>query len=400
MFYRISPYKHITFPVTIIFLFYNLVFLSSCLDNPDTNPTSTKVFYPDTQFVMGVDLSYVNAILEQGTKYRDSNGIEKNPYDLFQKLGSNVVRVRKWHTPSWQTNLYGSIKYHEKNDVLKTILEAKKHNMKVLLDLHYSDNWADPLKQETPKAWQGLPLQSLRDSVYQYTLQYLHFLQSNNATPEYIQIGNENNGGMCYPVGRIDNNNFSNFVTLLAAGSKAVRDFSNQSSIKPNIIIHVAQFQSAKWWIEGILKAGIPFEYDILGVSHYYKWSEVNDWSHLTASINDLISYTKKDLMVLETAFPWTSLNKDNYSNILNSDGIPEGYSIDKTSQNKYLKDLTQAIIDGGGKGVFYWEPAWISSPLKDQWGTGSSWENNAFFDFENRLLNSVDYMTFKYTFE
>src|SRR5690606_28766117 len=129
---------------------------------------------------------------------------------------------RKFHNPAWQTALYGSVKYHEEKDVAKTIAEAKKNNMKVLLDLHYSDSWADPHKQETPQAWKNLPLNILKDSVYQYTYNYLQYLVSEDLIPEYIQIGNDTCPGMCHPAGRIEQNDFSAFCTLLAAESKAV----------------------------------------------------------------------------------------------------------------------------------------------------------------------------------
>lgn len=381
-------------------IFVGSLIFSGCSGNqPDTLPETNVTYYEDTQFVMGADLSYVNALTDAGVIYRDSNNVQKNPYTIFKELGTNLVRVRKWHTPSWQTSLYGGIKYHEAQDVAKTIRESKKAGMKVLLDLHYSDNWADPHKQETPKAWQSLPLSVLSDSIYQYTLNYLQYLSAQNLVPEYIQIGNENNGGMCYPIGKINNNQYKNFCTLLAAGSKAVRDFSAQSQIKPKIIIHVAQFQDAGWWTDGVLSSGVPVDYDILGVSHYYKWSEVNEFAGITAAVKNLINKTKKDVWVVETAFPWTTNSKDNYGNILSAEKIPQGYTTTRESQNKYLEDLTQAIIDGGGKGIIYWEPAWVSSSLKDQWNTGSSWENATFFDFQNKAHSSLKYMTKKYLF-
>ena len=284
-------------------------------------------------------------------------------------------------------------------DVAKTIRDSKKAGMKILLDLHYSDNWADPHKQETPAAWKGLPLAVLSDSIYQYTYKYLMYLQSQDLVPEYIQIGNENNGGMCYPAGQIVNGNYKNFCTLLAAGSKAIRDFSKQSVIKPKILIHVAQFQDAKAWIEGVLQSGIAVDYDILGLSHYYKWSTVNEPEKIKSSIRELITITKKDLWVVETAFPWTTQNKDNYQNILSDEGIPAGYTATRESQNKYLQDLTQLIIDGGGKGIIYWEPAWISSSLRDQWNTGSAWENAAYFDYSNKAHSTLKFMRHPYAF-
>ena len=383
-----------------LFLLICIYWNASCQDpNHQNQNIDTANIYPDTQFVMGADLSYVNALLDAGVVYRDSNNVPKNPYSIFRELGTNLVRVRKWHTPSWQINLYGAIKYHEAVDVARTIEQAHKNQMTVLLDLHYSDNWADPHKQETPAAWKNLPLNILKDSVYNYTLSYLKYLQSRDLIPEYIQIGNENNTGMCHPAGKINQNDFSGFCTLLAAGSKAIRDFSLSSTKKPKIMIHVAQFQEADWWITGILNSGIGVDYDILGVSHYYKWSQVNDPVKIEESIQLLKQKSGKDVWVIETAFPWTLQNKDGYPNILSAENIPSGYTTSREDQNRYLRDLTQNIINAGGKGIIYWEPAWVSSSLKDQWNTGSAWENATYFDFQNKVHGSLNFMTYPYKF-
>ena len=103
--------------------------------------------------------------------------------------------------------------------------------------------------------------------------------------------------------------------------------------------------------------------------------------------------------MVVEIAYPWTPDSKDTYSNILSGSAAVEGYPITKQGQYEYMKDFTQAVIDGGGSGVMYWEPCWISSNLKDQWNTGSSWENCTFFDFSGKPLPVIKYMQYRYTF-
>jgi len=375
-----------------------LVACNNAQETKDQEPQN-KNKYEDSQFVMGVDLSYVNAVLDHGGKFRDSNSKEVNPYLFLSQNGANVVRVRLWHTPGWQNSLYGSIKYSHLADVTKTILKAKEAGMKVNLDLHYSDDWADPAKQATPKAWQNADLAALKDSVYNYTTAVLLHLKNQNLTPEYIQIGNENNGGMCFPIGKINNNNFSNFGQLLQSGIKAVRDFSQSSDIKPKIILHVAQFQHADYWANGVINGAGVTDFDILGVSHYYLWSDLKTNEEVTNSIKNLKTKYGKEVMIVETAFPWTTANADSYANIISGTNLPAGYSATKAGQLKYMIDLTQAIIDGGGKGVMYWEPCWLTSSLKDQWGTGSSWENNTFFDFTGKPLPVIDFMVEAYKF-
>ncbi|HMS71151.1 MAG TPA: glycosyl hydrolase 53 family protein, partial [Saprospiraceae bacterium] len=310
-----------------------------------------------------------------------------------------LVRLRLWHTPSWQIPLHGAIKYSHLADVSKTIKRAKEAGMQVNLDLHYSDDWADPQKQQTPKAWQGLSLKLLQDSIYNYTKQVLENLAAQNLTPEYIQVGNENNGGMCFPVGQISNNNYTNFASLLKSGIKAVRDFSQTANIKPKIILHVAQLQNAEWWANGVVNNGGVTDFDVLGLSHYFIWSEINNNNGVKTTIANLKFKYKKEVMIVETAYPFTSASNDNYSNIISGQTGAPNYEVTTAGQLNYMKDLCQAVIDGGGKGVMYWEPAWITSTMKDQWGVGSSWENNAFFDYSSKGLPVLDYLTFPYKF-
>jgi arabinogalactan endo-1,4-beta-galactosidase len=355
--------------------------------------------YDHTKFVMGADLSYLNAMVDNGAQFTH-NGKKDDPYAIFKSVGTNNVRVRLWHTPTWQKDVYGSMKYSNLTDVIKTITKAKKNGMTVTLDLHYSDDWADPQKQETPTAWKNLALNTLSDSIYNYTLKVLQTLSATNLTPEYIQVGNENNNGICAPKGSVSNNNFNNFGVLLKSGIKAVRDFSVTSAIKPKIILHVAQLQNAGWWTDGVIgKAGVT-DFDIIGLSHYFKWSEVHTMAGVTDIIKNLKTKYNKQVMIVETAFPWTNDSKDGYPNIINGSENKTGFEVSKTGQLAYMKALVQAIIDGSGSGVMYWEPAWVSTPtFKDRWGTGSSWENNAYFDFNNSTLPVVNFMSAEYKF-
>jgi arabinogalactan endo-1,4-beta-galactosidase len=310
-----------------------------------------------------------------------------------------VVRVRLWHNPQWQQALNNGKMYSDLYDVERTMQRAKAAGMAVSLDIHYSDTWADPANQTTPAAWAGLSLNVLKDSVYNYTLAVLNYFKSKNLTPEMIQVGNENNNGMLWPVGKITNNNFAPFCTLLKSGIKAVRDFSATATIKPQIILHVAQLQDAGWWCTNVITNGGVTDFDIIGLSHYSKWSTVNSMADITANISNLKTAYGKKVMVVETGYPFTTQSADSYNNLIDGTAAVTGYPITAEGQLNYMKDLTQAIIAGGGTGIMYWEPAWITSPLKDLWGTGSSWENMCLFDYSNNTLPAIDYMTYPYKF-
>ncbi|HET9058071.1 MAG TPA: glycosyl hydrolase 53 family protein [Chitinophagaceae bacterium] len=350
------------------------------------------------KFSMGADLSFVNEIEDFGGQYKDS-GVVKDPFTIFKNYGANTIRVRLWHNPSWNLALTNGRLYSDLADVEKTIRRAKDNGMAVNLNLHYSDNWADPQKQEIPAAWQGLGFNVLKDSVYEYTLRVLNYFKSKNLTPEMIQIGNENNFGMLWPLGKVVNNDYAAFAELLKSGIKAVRDFSALSTIKPQIIIHEAQLQTALAWADGLIAKNGVTDFDIIGLSHYSKWSTVNKMDSITYIISQLKKTYNKKIIVVEAAYPWTIENADNYNNFIGPEAAVQGYPISKEGQLKYMIDLTQAVIDGGGSGIQYWEPAWITSSLKDQWGTGSAFENCTLFDFSGNTLPALSFMKYNYRF-
>lgn len=389
------------FRLFILFCFFTITIGSSCKKNntpvtPQPTPVQ-KVFYNRNTFVMGADLSYVNQVADYGGIYKDSS-VTKDPFVIFKNRGANVVRVRLWHNPQWLKALNGGKMYSDLYDVEKTIQRAKAAGMAVNLDFHYSDSWADPGNQTTPAAWAGLSLTVLKDSVYNYTLAVLNYLKNKNLTPEMVQVGNETNQGMCWPVGKTSGSNFTSFCTLLNSGIKAVRDFSTTSVIKPEIILHVAQLHNTSFWCNNIVNGGVS-DFDIIGLSHYSKWATVNTMADITTTIRNLKTTYGKKIMIVETGYPFTTQNADSYNNIIDIAAQVSGYSITNEGQYNYLKDLTQAIISGGGSGIMYWEPAWITSSLKDLWGTGSSWDNMCLFDFGSNTLPAIDYMTYAYKF-
>ncbi|MEA1887033.1 MAG: glycosyl hydrolase 53 family protein [Bacteroidota bacterium] len=381
-----------------ILLILALAFISmlSCNKNEVNDNKEERVFYSPDTFLMGADLSYVNEILDHGGRYLDSGKVT-DPYTIFRKYGTGAVRFRLFHTPQWTADLYGGDKmYHDFEDVRLGIQRTKEEGMRVLLDFHYSDNWADPGKQVPPAAWEGLDPATLGDSIYNYTYHTLSKLDGEGLMPEYVQVGNEINPGFVLPHGnRWDNT--AQFISLINRAINAVRDAAAESSVDTRVLIHVAQPENVDNWLSGLSQAGLA-EYDIIGMSYYYIWS--------STSLNELSDYIRevketygKDVMVLETAYPWTLENDDSYPNIIDVDKMEANYPATEAGQYKYLKKLTQEIIDGGGKGIFYWEPAWISSNAKTQWGTGSAFDCNTFFDFQGDVLQGMDYMTFNYTF-
>ena len=386
----------------LIISFFGLTIpLASCQKNSDNTvvtPPVTKTFYSWNQFVMGADLSFTNQLEDNGIIYKDSSSA-KDPFTIFKQHGCNLIRVRLWNNPQWEIPYTNGHLYSDLIDVEKTIQRAKAAGMAVNLDLHYSDSWADPQHQTIPSAWANKSLAVLKDSVYNYTLSVLQYLQSKNLVPEMIQIGNEINIGMLWDTGKVVNNNFNAFGQLLNSGIKAVRDFSKTSTFQPKIILHVAQLNNADWFINGVINLGGVTDFDVLGVSHYTPWTSLTAMSQVSSYISNLKSKYKKDIMIVETAYPFTSLYNDNYTNQISGSAPYDGYGVSQQEQLRFMKDLTQQVITGGGIGVMYWAPDWVSSPMKDNWGTGSSWENCALFDFQSNALPALDFMNQTYKF-
>ena len=338
---------------------------------------------------LGVDLSYINEMEDCGGVYREG-GRRVEPFTLFAERGANLVRVRLWHTPPSEYSAFP--------DVQRTIRRAKEAGMQVLLDFHYSDHWADPSKQVPPAAWNGLTTNGVGDSVYAYTRRVLDRLADEDLLPEMVQVGNEINPGFLLPHG--DRARWAQFRRLLEAGIRAVREVADERETHIDIMLHVAQPEHAMSWFNEATRAGLE-DYDVMGISYYSQWSSV-PLAELPGRIEELVSsFAPRDLLVVETGYPWTLSGADGANNILGRDALVSGYPATPAGQKAYLTDMTQAVFDGGGGGVVYWEPGWVSTRCRTLWAQGSHWENATFFNFRegNEVLPGIDFINHAYDF-
>lgn len=396
------------------FLLIILLFLSfSCNDkkgsteDPKAEEKSKYHLFAPDEFAMGVDLSYVNQIEDHGGVYRDSSKV-RDPFRIMKDHGANMIRVRLWHNPVWVRTAYNNQQkqlYSGLADVIKTIQRAKALGLAVNLDIHYSDSWADPGKQKPPVAWESITsLQVLKDSVYNYTFSILSKLNKQGLMPEMVQIGNETNCGLMM-TGTIPgfpnldgcNNHWLELGTVINSGIKAVRDVAVNSVVKTKVALHVADPKNVEWWFGKITTSAAVTDFDVIGMSYYPLWHTTVAFGDIPALITKLKNTYNKKVMILETAYPWTTEYSDSYNNQFGSQTPLTGYPFTKEGQTKLMTDLCQNVLNAGGSGVMYWEPAWISSQLKDLWGTGSSWENCTFFDFTGNAISSIDYMRYSY---
>jgi len=317
-------------------------------------------------FIRGADLSFLPEIELYNLKFFDASGNVKDVLTILREAGCNTVRLRLWHTP--QSAHSG---FSEVVDFSNRIKEA---GMKVYLTVHFSDTWADPGQQATPSAWQGLALAQLKDSVYHYMEKVITVIK-----PEYVSLGNEINGGMLWEQGRI--NNGANLYQLLEQAALATR----QASDTTKIIIHFAGLDGSDWFFNQIRNNDI--DYDIIGLSYYPAWHG-KSLDSLKNTLNHLAADFSKPVFIAETAYPFTLEWEDMTNNVigLQQQLIP-AYPATPQGQEDFLYALREIIeSSANGAGFCYWGGEWIAfkGPLA---GYGSSWENQALFDFDNHAL-------------
>lgn len=328
---------------------------------------------PPGGLYLGGDLSYVNEMEDCGAVYR-LHGKPIDPFVLLKREGGNLVRVRIWVNPTWT-------KYSNYADVLKTIRRAHAAGLQALLDFHYSDDWADGGKQIAPAAWANLSADDQVRALRDYTLDTLRKLDADGAMPEMVQVGNETNpellGGKI-PGGPI---NWERNARLLNAGIQAVQETGRSGSIAPRIMLHIAQPENVLPWFDAATKAGVS-GFDLIGISYYKKWSSEQP-AGLKATIAEAKRRYAKDVIVVETGYPFTLEGADTANNLLGEDALVPGYPATPEGQRTFMVDLTQLTIDAGGIGVVYWEPNWVSTKCGTRWGKGSDWENATWFNYK-----------------
>lgn len=335
----------------------------------------------DLSFYRGADISSLPELESDSVLFRD-NSITDDALSILKMHGINSIRIRLWHTPDEPWNGL--------NKTLEMAQRIKNAGLHFLLDIHYSDWWADPAHQTPPSVWDALTVDEMADSVYNYTSHVMSSLLNVGALPDMVQIGNEIGCGMLWPLGAVCGENdtaeqWQNLAGFINAGVQAVADAAGDSV---QIMIHDfrgGDASGALWFYSHLDEYGV--EYDVIGLSYYPWWH--GDLSDLAANMGNLAYTFEKPVVVVETAYPWTLAWNDNTNNIVGSeDQLLSGYPATPAGQAQFLSDLMDRVEDvwgGYGSGVYYWEPAWTSGA-----SSGSPWENLALFDFEGGALEGL----------
>lgn len=379
-------------------------------------------------FIRGVDISSILVEENSGVVYYNEAGEEQDIFQTLAENGVNYIRVRVWNDP-YDENGNG---YGGGNNDTATAAEigrrAAQYGMKLCVDFHYSDFWADPSKQMCPKAWEDMAIEEKSEALYQYTRESLQEILEAGADVGMVQIGNEINYGMS---GETD---WTKRRQLLQAGSKAVREVSQESDRDIRIAVHFTDVSDT----EGILQIAQKLQdkeidYDIFAVSYYPFWHGTME--NLTEVLKQISEEYGKEVMVAENSYPYTTGDGDGNANSIGEEDILPEYPASVQGQTHEIRDVCAAVAAVGkaGIGYFYWEPAWIPVNVyeesadnaaqvladnKEAWESkgagwassyaagydpkdagqyygGSSWDNQALFDYEGHPLASLQ--VFKY---
>ena len=311
-----------------------LLIVLGCSKNQPHNPLITPVKVLPVpvnilavNFAKGADISWITQMESNSVKFYSSAGVEQDIIQILKDKGMNSIRLRVWVNPAGG--------WCNKADILVKALRAKALGLRIMIDFHYSDFWADPGKQNKPATWVGLDIHKLDSAVSAHTTDVLTTLHINGIRPEWVQIGNETNDGMLWDEGRASKS-MTNFASLINAGYTAVKAIN--SSIK--VVVHISNgYDNSlfRYMFDGLKAAGA--KYDVIGMSLYpsaTNWADLD--TQCLANMNDMVNRYGRQVMVCEV-----------------------GMDVNAPAASKaFLTDIIKkvnSIPGGNGLGVFYWEP-------------------------------------------
>ena len=356
---------------SLTFLLAGCLLLTGCSATP-TIPAITsetlqveKVENLPEDFILGMDASCVPALEKGGVCYYDHNGVKKNVFEILKENGINYIRVRVWNDPfDKDGNGYGGGNCDLEN-AIAIGREATRCGMKLLVNFHYSDFWADPGKQMEPKAWKGMDIDAKCDALYQYTKESLRKLKDAGVDVGMVQVGNETNGALCGEYATMVGG-WERIMQMISAGSKAVREVCPEALVA----VHFTNPEKPESYVSyGKNLDDYQVDYDVFATSYYPCWHGTLD--NLAAVLSDIANTYGKRVMVAETSYAFTTNDTDFFGNTMGS-GMATGYPFTQQGQADFVRDVIDTVVNKttNGIGVFYWEGTWISAG-------GSSYEEN-----------------------
>ncbi|MFJ5034294.1 glycosyl hydrolase 53 family protein [Streptomyces sp. NPDC088560] len=337
--------------------------------------------------IHGADISSLAKSEAKGGVYKTSSGTTGDALAILKSYGMNYARLKVWVNPADGFN--------DKAHVLAMAKRIKAQGVKLLVDFHYSDTWADPGAQTKPAAWTGHTYSQLKTDVYNHTYDVLNALKAQGTTADMVQIGNEINGGILWSEG--STSNWSQLAGLLNSGYDAAKAVSSSTVVA----LHLAKGgdkSGTEWWFDNAVANGVKF--DAIGLSYYGYWH--GPLSDFQTTLDDAASRYGKPVFVAETAYPFTLANNDALENQIDTTAkLVSGYPATVAGQTKWMNDvasIVEAVPGGRGLGVFYWEATW-TAVSGNGWDptdatSGNGWENQALFGYDDKALSSMTWFS------
>ncbi|MFJ2814844.1 MULTISPECIES: glycosyl hydrolase 53 family protein [unclassified Streptomyces] len=333
--------------------------------------------------IKGSDISSLAKSEAKGGVYKTSTGTNGDAITILKNAGMNYARLKVWVNPADGFN--------DKAHVLAVAKRVKAAGMKLLVDFHYSDTWADPGKQTKPAAWASHTYSQLRTDVYNHTYDVLNALKAQGTTADMVQVGNEINGGMLWSDGSTDN--WPQLAGLLNSGYSAVKAVSSSTQVA----LHLADAgddATVRWWFDSAKANGV--NYDVIGLSYYGYWH--GSLAAAQATLDDTAARYGKPVYIAETAYPFRLDSDDSLENQIDIPSeLVAGYPATSAGQLAWMNavaSIVEAVPNGRGLGVFYWEATW-TAVNGNGWdpadaSSGNAWENQALFGYDDRALPSM----------
>lgn len=325
---------------------------TSCSNDDAVIPEQEKK-YDMTGFAKGADVSWLSELESNGTLFYDANGKPQECMALLRDLGMNSIRLRVWVNPDGG--------WCGKDDVVAKAWRAQKLGMRLMIDFHYSDTWADPGKQYVPAAWKDYTFEQMKQAVADHTRDVLTALKERNIDVEWVQVGNETSDGMLWNdadgadalavTGRASKN-MANFAAYVNAGYDAVK------AVYPDakVIVHLDKgnkLSQYTWMFDGLKQHGA--KWDVIGMSLYPDWITDQTWQQVSddclANMQTLSTKYGCNVILSEIGMVW---NSENAAPFL-----------------KKMVDGCKALSIC--EGVFYWEP--------ETYGNLNGYDKGAFDD-------------------
>jgi len=334
-------------------------------------------------FLVGADISALAVHERLGVSYRDAAGKKGDALALLRASGVNSFRLRLFVAPDGVETVTNDLAY-----TLALAKRVKDSGASLLLDIHYSDTWADPQKQFKPAIWATLPFEVLQQKLRAYTRAALHAFDRAGCRPDFVQIGNEITNGMLWPEGRVEYAEASDaaawdrLALLVKAGVDGLKDAFPEGP-SPAVVLHIESTGNSGrtlWWIRNARQRGVPF--DMLGFSFYPEWH--GKPADLAATLALAAEETGKPVLVAEIAYPWKA--DEHWAQVKNLD-----YPLTPAGQEAFLREclkVVKSVPGNRGAGLYYWYPEAVQVWGLHTWVGGSC----GLFDDKGRLLQGASY--------